>query len=659
MPTANIGKLAAQVTADSSGFASGIQQAISQAQKFASITQKNDFNFTAGQGLSGLQNALTAPLQTVESLVRNIPFIGVALAGVVAAVSAGSAALKSWFSEGLADVVALRKEALALGTTTEDLSHVMVFAGGDGEDFAKGLNHLQRELGAAKLGSAEALATFQNLGLSVDDLSKMTLSEKVATLADRLKEIPDADTRAAEAQKLLGRSALRMAADLAKGSAGMEAAIERAKASGMEIGQADANLAAKAAMQLKSLDLLSQGLKRQLAVGLAPIVVAGAEEIQKAFSGAGLSAEKFGDMVLNAAEFGAGGIAGMVEALSPFGTEITHLKAIFLEFVSWVGDKVASLLETVSELPVSLGGGQQMAAAAEDMRKRSAAVYQASLEEFRKYQEELGNGGGTALSAVVNFFSAVHQKVADARAAALGKGGEGDDVQGELIGKVKELQAKLQGEVESFGMGSRAVEIWKLAHQGAGEAALKNARALDAELTALEKVTELQGSGLSIYDSFQMQMNKLHDLVEKGTISFQGMRNAVAKLKEELAKKEDAGILQTMQQMATPFEKFRARLTELQGFLAKGLDLSTYQRAVTSAFLEMAPKTPASPAALEFGSSAAMSAVTKATMQGSPRYDTEKSILDVLRQILSQEKQQGEHSRKVAEILDKLMVVGI
>lgn len=177
---------------------------------------------------------------------------------------------------------ALGKLSDRLGIATEKLAALQYAAGLAGVEMGAltaGLQTSQRVLSAAANGGAEAADTFRSLGLSISDLRKMTTDEQFSAYADAINKVGNASDRARLSQALFGKGAGALDALIRDGSEGMrEQAIEAEKA-GLIISRAEA---AKAEIALDSIRKISEaweGMKRQVAVALAPVFTVLADQI--------------------------------------------------------------------------------------------------------------------------------------------------------------------------------------------------------------------------------------------------------------------------------------------------------------------------------------------------------------------------------------------
>lgn len=116
----------------------------------------------------------------------------------------------------------LQAAAVSAGLSVEELQKLQ-YAGSmaavSSEDMDTALTHLTRTLYDAKKGGAEAVKTFDDVGISREQLAGFrTGKDALAAMADRFSRIQDPIKKQALAQEMLGRGSGKMVAFLSKGS---------------------------------------------------------------------------------------------------------------------------------------------------------------------------------------------------------------------------------------------------------------------------------------------------------------------------------------------------------------------------------------------------------------------------------------------------------
>lgn len=173
-----IGRLAAVLTADTTGFAAGMAKADRMLHSFAR-------RFGVATGAAAAFGTMAG------NLALN------ALAAMGRAANATMAQLDN-----------LGKAADRLGMSTESLgalSHAASLAGVDFAQLETGLVQLLKRLDEASTGGGEAAKAVARLGLSVRDLKSMSADKAVLTLADAMAKISDPGARTRIRLELFGK----------------------------------------------------------------------------------------------------------------------------------------------------------------------------------------------------------------------------------------------------------------------------------------------------------------------------------------------------------------------------------------------------------------------------------------------------------------------
>lgn len=238
--------------------AEGVNEVVNALKKIATDAEKAGRK--GSRGFKGLNNVLTN--------TKNM------LGGLLGVLSVRQ--LTRWISGAvdMADTVA--KLGTKVGATTEHLSALALVARTADTDITKvgiALAKMNKYLGDARKGNPQAIATFRDLGIELDDLAGMDAVEIFDLLAKRITAMPTQIERSTTATAIFGKSGanlLRTMEDLAR--EGFGAVIERARELGVLI---DTDLAQAAEGIKDDFELLKaqgEGLGLRLAAGLVPEV---------------------------------------------------------------------------------------------------------------------------------------------------------------------------------------------------------------------------------------------------------------------------------------------------------------------------------------------------------------------------------------------------
>lgn len=107
-------------------------------------------------------------------------------------------------------------------TVVQELGYAAKSVDLEVSDLTGALRVLTRQTEAAREGSKTAADTFNDLGLSAQEIAKLPVDEQLAATADALLKIEDPSKRAALQMQLFGRSGGKLAALLEQGSVGID-----------------------------------------------------------------------------------------------------------------------------------------------------------------------------------------------------------------------------------------------------------------------------------------------------------------------------------------------------------------------------------------------------------------------------------------------------
>ena len=152
-------------------------------------------------GVSGFSGKVGALAGSFSNLIGPLVALGAGFMGAREAVQAftGAINLAGTLNDLSQRTGATAGELMLLQRAFEN-------AGSSAEKVGPTLNKLQRAIVDAGSGSGVAADSFKALGLSVDELRRMTPTEQLAAVAEAIARIPDPAQRSAFAMDLLGKS---------------------------------------------------------------------------------------------------------------------------------------------------------------------------------------------------------------------------------------------------------------------------------------------------------------------------------------------------------------------------------------------------------------------------------------------------------------------
>jgi hypothetical protein len=182
------------------------------------------------QYIAGLRQSETAATGFATSTSTSLAGVGTAFAGIAASIAplvaafAGLGAILATisFADELDDLS--RATDVSVGKILQ-LQGALATSGGSAEDAAVMIGKLQREIQAARLGSADAQNSLAKLGFTLADMARLTPEQGIQKTIDALALMPDATERNALAFQLLGRSAASI--DWEGVAAGLDGSTEK------------------------------------------------------------------------------------------------------------------------------------------------------------------------------------------------------------------------------------------------------------------------------------------------------------------------------------------------------------------------------------------------------------------------------------------------
>lgn len=263
--------------------------------------------------------AAAAKLQAWGAVVRNV---GIGLSAGAAAVTAPLTALAlraaDWGQ-------ALLRASQRTGVTTEALSELKYGAeqtGADFETLETGLRKMGQFMVKAAQGSAEANDALDRLGISVEDLGKLSPDKRLGAMADSLAKIRDPSERAAVAMEVFGKTGTQLLPLLKEGAAGLERWRQRARELGLTESTESTVAAAGFKLALNDLWAVLNQLGQTVANAVIPILKEKAERITSIIVQVMRWAEGNRDLIATVFRV-ATGVGAVGAALITFGTALT------------------------------------------------------------------------------------------------------------------------------------------------------------------------------------------------------------------------------------------------------------------------------------------------------------------------------------------------
>lgn len=237
-------------------------------------TQKFDKNISKSQG--GLKDFASSAVSLLNPVTASL----VAMAG--AAVGVGAAV---WGLQGrIGDLAGIADKAAQTGLSGAFLQQLEFAADQSGvsaETLTGGIKKLTVMIGKAAEGSKEASESLASLGLSAEDLQRLSPEQQFLRISQKISEIPSAAGRAAAAVKIFGKSGIEMTGLFAGGLDDITKLMQDAKDIGIGLDDAALAKVAEADDALQKMYASIGAMVDQVAVGLAPAFTLVSEEVTK------------------------------------------------------------------------------------------------------------------------------------------------------------------------------------------------------------------------------------------------------------------------------------------------------------------------------------------------------------------------------------------
>ena len=171
------------------------------------------------------------------------------------------------------DEVDKMSQKLGLSTDAyQEWDYVLSLAGTEMSSMSTGLKTLTNKLDDAKNGSTSALAMFESLGLSLEDLQGMSREQAFEAVIYGFQDMADSTERAALANDLFGKSGQELAPLFNQTREETEAQIQAARDYGMVMSKDAVEASADFQDSLETMNRTMNGFKRNLVSGFLPSV---------------------------------------------------------------------------------------------------------------------------------------------------------------------------------------------------------------------------------------------------------------------------------------------------------------------------------------------------------------------------------------------------
>jgi hypothetical protein len=262
---------------------------------------------------------------------------------VVAA--AAGAALALAIRSGLRDVDRLAKGARSIDGTVASLQ-ALELAGSDAGvaqgALTQSVQRMTREIARAAEEGGRGADALARLGLEASDLAAMDADERVATIADRMRELGFTSGQAANLLRDLGVRSAEMANLMTQGGGAIRAARRELESLGLALDENAVRGVERANDAMARISLAMQGFRNRLAASVAPAL----ERLAVAFTdamreGGGLRS------ALDAITWASRALARGIDLVADNLTHLIDLLRIVVatKVVMWIGGVVSGLIQ--------------------------------------------------------------------------------------------------------------------------------------------------------------------------------------------------------------------------------------------------------------------------------------------------------------------------
>jgi hypothetical protein len=269
-----------------------------------------------GADTTKLDRGIKSAGQSIKTFAKGLGGLTLSVGKYAAAMTAAGAAISGVFVRAQLDSIdALAKTADGLGITTQKLQalqHVGQLTGSTTEEINKSLARMERSLGeAARKGGNTALA-LDDLGVSIDEVIKMTPDKQLELLSAALVGVENQSVKASIANDVFGRSGLKMLKLMEElKDKGLTPAVKELEALGFSMNRVDAAKVEAANDSMLRFNKAIQSVFQRLTVHLAPILEGVSNEFLVMVKNAGGADKVMGDFV-DSMVVGFGGVADAV-----------------------------------------------------------------------------------------------------------------------------------------------------------------------------------------------------------------------------------------------------------------------------------------------------------------------------------------------------------
>ncbi|HND54518.1 MAG TPA: hypothetical protein PLV92_19035, partial [Pirellulaceae bacterium] len=158
---------------------------------------------------------------TIEGVIGKIGPAGLAFAGIAGAAIGAYEGIKAFAEKAIDAGDKLADLSKQTGVAASTISQYQAFlenSGSSAEGFATAVGKMNVKLGEARSGNKEAIASFEQLGFSMDEIKNLSPEQALLKIADAVKNTSDPTRVAAGLNNVFGKSWRELVPALSEGS---------------------------------------------------------------------------------------------------------------------------------------------------------------------------------------------------------------------------------------------------------------------------------------------------------------------------------------------------------------------------------------------------------------------------------------------------------
>lgn len=221
---------------------------------------------------------MAATVKTASALTRGVASAAKGIATFAAGATAAATAIFTFAHSVAKSGDEIIKTSKKIGSNVEELQRLRFAADRSGASVEKmdlSIKNISKNMEDAKNGAAIPFrAAISELGLSLNDLSEMSVEEKIGTIGDAMQSVTDVGQRTALAMNLFGsRAGPELIPLLLEGSKGIKALGDEAESLGLIMSEDSARTSEVFIDAWTNVKALITGLKNTIGVELLPQII--------------------------------------------------------------------------------------------------------------------------------------------------------------------------------------------------------------------------------------------------------------------------------------------------------------------------------------------------------------------------------------------------